>query len=243
MQYISKVIFFVVFFSLSSIFAQETVSFKAKDGLVITANLYEMDSLNPYVLLFHQAGSSKGEFKEIAIKILKLQYNVLAVDLRSGDVINFSPNLTASLADKENFPHSNIDARQDIVAAIDYAFEKSNNQKLVIFGSSYSASLCLLEGKTNDKVKAVIAFSPGEYFQPQIVLQEELIGYKKKIFVACSDSEFKYTKLLLSGVEEKYKTVFAPSENEGRHGAKALWKDCAANKEYWLNLFLFFKQI
>lgn len=243
MKYISKFIFLISFFLLSSSFAQELVSFKAKDSLTISANLYEIDSTYPYALLFHQAGSSKGEFKEIAIKILKLQYNVLAVDLRSGDAMNFSPNITAALADKENYPHSNIDARQDVIAAINYAFDKSKNQKLVIFGSSYSASLCLLEGKNNDKVKAVIAFSPGEYFQPQIILQEELMGYKKKVFVACSDSEYKYTKLLLSGVEEKYKTVFAPRENEGKHGAKALWKDCSANQEYWLNLFLFFKQI
>ena len=243
MKHISKIILIALFFSLSNSFAQEIVTFKAKDGLTITANLYEIDSVNPYVLLFHQAGSSKGEFKEIAIKLLKLKYNVLAVDLRSGDAMNFSPNVTAALAEKENFPNSHIDARQDIVAAIDYAYEKSNNQQVVIFGSSYSASLCLLEGKDNSKVKAVIAFSPGEYFQPQIVLQEELMGYKKKVFVACSASEYKYTKLLLSGVEEKYKTVFAPRENDGRHGAKSLWKDCKANKEYWLNLFLFFKQI
>jgi len=243
MKHISRLILITLFFSFSNTFAQELVSFKAKDGLDITANLYEIDSVYPYVLLFHQAGSSKGEFKEIAIKILKLKYNVLAVDLRSGDAMNFSPNVTAALAKEKNYPHSHIDARQDIVAAINYAYEKSGNQKVIIFGSSYSASLCLLEGKNNDKVKAVIAFSPGEYFQPQIVLQEELMGYKKKIFVACSDSEYKYTKLLLSGVEEKYKTIFSPRENSGRHGAKALWKDCDANKEYWLNLFLFFKQI
>lgn len=243
MSYMKKIILFVLLLSFTVSFAQETVTFKAKDGLTITANLYEIDSVYPYVLLFHQAGYSKGEYKEIAIKLLKLKYNVLAVDLRSGGPINYSANVTASLADKEGYPNTYIDARQDIVAAINYAFIRSNTQPVVIFGSSYSASLCLLEGKTNEKVKAVIAFSPGEYFQPQIVLQEELIGYKKKVFIASSDAEYKYTKQILSGVEEKYKTVFAPSENAGKHGAKALWSDCDANKEYWLNLFLFFKQI
>jgi pimeloyl-ACP methyl ester carboxylesterase len=242
MKNISRLIIIALLFSISTSFAQEVVSFKAKDGLTITANLYKIDSSYPYILLFHQAGYSKGEYKETAVKLLKLKYNVLAVDLRSGGPVNFSPNVTAELAEKEDFPHTYIDARQDIVAAINYAFAL-NEKQVVIFGSSFSASLCLLEGKTNDKVKAVIAFSPGEYFQPQIILQEELMGYKKKIFVACSESEYKYTKLLLSGVEEKYKTLYAPKEFSGRHGSKALWSDCKANKEYWLNLFLFFKQI
>jgi len=34
----------------------------------------------------------------VGIKILKLKFNVLAVDLRSGDAMNFSPNVTAALA-------------------------------------------------------------------------------------------------------------------------------------------------
>ncbi len=223
-------------------FSQDIVTFKAKDGLTITANQYIMDSTYSFILLFHQAGYSKGEYVHTAKKLLKLKYNVIAVDLRSGGTVNFIPNSTALEAKTKGFKHSYIDAQQDIVAAINYAFS-INNKPVILFGSSYSASLCLLEGSGNNKVKAVIAFSPGEYFEPQIEVQEKIIGYKKKVFVAATQLEEKYVKILMSGVADKYKTVFIPKEGVGEHGSKALWKTNETQREYWLNLFLFFKQI
>lgn len=237
---ISVLMLLLLFVKIS--FSQDIVTFKAKDGLTITANQYIMDSTYSFILLFHQAGSSKGEYIETAKKLLKLKYNVLAVDLRSGEAVNFIPNSTALEAKTKGFKHSYIDAQQDIVAAINYAFT-INNKPIILFGSSYSASLCLLEGKNNNKVKAVIAFSPGEYFEPQIEVQEEITGYNKKIFVAATQLEEKYVKILMSGVSSKYKTVFIPKEGVGEHGSKALWKTSATQREYWLNLFLFFKQI
>ena len=223
-------------------FCQDIVTFKAKDGLTITANQYIMDSTYSFILLFHQAGSSKGEYIETAKKLLKLKYNVLAVDLRSGGNINYIPNSTALEAKTKGYKHSYLDARQDIVAAINYAFF-INNKPIILFGSSYSASLCLMEGKDNNKVKAVIAFSPGEYFEPQIEVQEKVVGYKKKVFVAATQLEEKYVKVLMSSVADKYKTIFIPKEGVGEHGSKALWKTSDTQREYWLNLFLFFKQI
>lgn len=236
-----SILVFLLFFVKITI-AQDIVTFKAKDGLTITANQYIMDSTYSFILLFHQAESSKGEYIETAKKLLKLKYNVLAVDLRSGATTNFIPNSTALEAKTKGFKHDYIDALQDISASIDYAFT-INNKPIIIFGSSYSASLCLLEGKNNNKVKAVIAFSPGEFFEPQIEMEERVVGYGKKIFVAATQLEEKYVKILMSGVSGKYKTIFIPKEGVGEHGSKALWKTSETQREYWLNLFLFFKQI
>ncbi|MFH2094928.1 MAG: CocE/NonD family hydrolase [Bacteroidota bacterium] len=218
---------------------QEQVNFNAADGLEITANLYEVDNTFPYILLFHQAGSSKGEYKESAIKLLKLDYNCLAIDLRSGDNCNYVQNETASRAKSQGLSTDYLDAEQDMLAAIDWAYEKSG-KPVVLFGSSYSASLSLKVAKNNPKIKAVVAFSPGEYFKPKFTMSDELKGYLKPTFVASKKREFSYVQEMFADVPDDYKTLFQPLEGEGEHGAKALWKESNSSQEYWLALLLFF---
>ena len=74
---------------------KEKVTFESEDGVLITADHYLINQEYPYIVLFHQAGSSRGEFNEIAEKLMMLRYNCLAVDLRSGDNSNFVKNETA----------------------------------------------------------------------------------------------------------------------------------------------------
>lgn len=234
---------FVLMLALAgSGFSQDKVTFKSSDSLTIYANLYEIDENAPYILLFHQAGYSKGEYKASAIKLLKLGYNCLAVDLRSGDGVNYVQNETAKEAKEKGLPTGYLDAEKDIVAAIDYVYQLSGKQ-VVLFGSSYSASLCLKNARSNDKVKAVVAFSPGEYFQPELVLKDFLVGFDKPVFVACSQREFTYMNDLLQGIPDNKKSVFKPQEGPGEHGSKALWKSNPSSNEYWLALLLFFKNI
>ncbi len=98
---------------------KEKVSFPSGDGLEITADKYLVNEEYPYVLLFHQAGSSRGEFRDIAEKFLKLRYNCLAVDLRSGDNANYVNNETASRARGAGKSVNFLDAMGDMSAAID----------------------------------------------------------------------------------------------------------------------------
>jgi hypothetical protein len=66
--------------------AQEKVSFKSSDGLEITADKYFTDSESaPLILLFHQAGWSRGEYNESAPKLNKLGFNCIAFAQRSGE--------------------------------------------------------------------------------------------------------------------------------------------------------------
>jgi pimeloyl-ACP methyl ester carboxylesterase len=235
----------IIIFSLllvTGLNAQDKVTFTAADGLTVYANLYEIDETLPYILLFHQAGFSKGEYKASAVKLLKLGYNCLAVDLRSGDNVNFTPNETAQEAKSKLLPAEYLDAEQDMQAAIEWAYNKSK-KKVVLFGSSYSASLALKIGRSNPNVKAVVAFSPGEYFQPGLVLKDHLNGYDIPVFVACSQREFTYMGTLLSAVPDNLKSVFKPQEGPGEHGSKALWNANPSSNEYWLALLLFFKTI
>lgn len=232
----------VLLLCYSRISAQEKVGFDGPDGLHITADLYLKDYRYPFILLFHQAESSRGEYREIAKKLLNLDYNCLAVDLRSGDTMNFVKNETALDAQRKHLPDRFIDARSDVLAAINYIGSKST-KPVVLFGSSYSASLCLLAAKNNPNVKAVVAFSPGEYFRPEITMKDKLKGFDKPVFVAASRLENEYVVKMMEQVPDNLKTVYTPPKSKGTHGAKALWNSSKDSEAYWLELLLFFKKI
>jgi dienelactone hydrolase len=223
-------------------FAQKTITFPSLDGLTVTADLYESKKTDPYIVLFHQARFSRGEYKETAEKLLKLGYNCLAVDLRSGGEVNFVKNKTAEAAIAKGLPVEYMDAKQDMQAAIEYAFKQSK-KPVVIFGSSYSASLSLLLAKENKHINAVIVFSPGEYFEKENMIRDTIRGLSKPIFAASSSTEFPYMKELFSKVDQNNLTLFSPSKGKGDHGSKVLWTGGADSKEYWLSLMMFFDQI
>jgi pimeloyl-ACP methyl ester carboxylesterase len=220
---------------------KEKVKFPSEDGLEITADKYLVNEEYPYILLFHQAGSSRGEFRDIAEKILKLRYNCLAVDLRSGDNANFVNNETASRARGAGKSVNYLDARDDMVAAIDYAYDL-NARDVILLGSSYSASLALLEGMTHPRVGAVIAFSPGEYFGNDLRLEDSLKTCSKPLFVAVTNREQPYVKQMLSAFSEDDYTLFQP-DTLGVHGARALWDDNPGKDEYWLALLMFINNL
>ncbi len=225
-----------------SLTAQDKVVFKASDSLDVVAHLYEIDPSFPYIILFHQGNYSKGEFKDIAISLLKLKYNCLAVDLRYGGSINSVPDETAINAKDEKVFRSMYDARLDIEAAIYYVYEKSK-QEMVLLGSSYSATLALKIGKDNPKVKAIIAYSPGEFFRNEFLIHDALKGIDKPVYVAGTQLEYPYLKRLTENVPKNKLVVFQPQNDDGKHGAKALWKTDEVSKEYWLSLLMFINSL
>jgi dienelactone hydrolase len=237
---ISVILFIVVFVTVGK--SQIKITFPSSDSLTITADYYDNKSDMPYVLLFHQAGYSRGEYKEIAPKIARLGYNCLAVDLRSGNEANYVKNETAALAKSKGKSQEYIDAEKDILAAIDYAYNKSK-KPVVIFGSSYSATLCLKIANKNEKVKAVIAYSPGDFLKPHFELRDAVKGLKKPVFIATSQREFPYIADLEKIISSETKVFFKPQNGQGEHGAKTLWSTCTQSKEYWLTMMLFFKKI
>lgn len=238
MRFVYVLMFSVLFFVSE---AQEKVTFIAADGLQITADLYESNKDKPYILLFHQAGYSRGEYRQSAEKIIKFGYNCLAVDLRAGGEVNYIQNHTALLAIQQGYPADYLSSQQDIVAAIKWVKERSQ-EPVILFGSSFSASLCLLVAKENPDVKAVIAFSPGEFFEPGLTIQTELSHLNKPVFAASSKRENIYVNNVLKSVSLENKTIFTP-EKGGEHGSKSLWKSNPNNQEYWLALTMFFSKI
>jgi len=238
--YASLLFFFSLSFSYSQVI-KEKVSFNSGDGVQVTADKYIINEEFPYILLFHQAGSSRGEFKDIAGRFLKLRYNCLAVDLRSGDNSNYVRNETAQSAREQKASVNYLDALPDINAAVDYAWEL-NPKELILLGSSYSASLVMLQGLDNQNVKAVIAFSPGEYFGDELRMEESIDSLDKPLFIAVTEREEPYVKQMMSNIPDESYTLFKP-EKPGVHGARALWEENDSKDEYWLALLLFINNL
>ncbi|MBN1949682.1 MAG: dienelactone hydrolase family protein [Bacteroidales bacterium] len=222
--------------------AQQQVSFYAEDSLRITADLYLKDTKAPFILLFHQGDASRGEYSEIAIRLMKLDYNCLAVDLRYGDKINYVRNETANAAKAGDFDRSMLGAQKDIRAALKY-IRRYNKEKVILLGSSFSASLCLLEAAGNKDIKAVIALSPGEFFRPELVVKEKIGGIAQPIFISATTLEYDFVKEMFSDISPASLHYFQPGRGRGDHGAKMLWKSSESSDQCWLELLLFFKKI
>lgn len=233
-------LFVLAFFSLDC-FAQEKITFASKDGLMMTADWYKIDNTSFVIILCHQAGYSRGEYIETAKKFNKLGFNCLAIDQRSGDQVNGIKNETAALAKQSGKADSYAYAEMDMVAAVEYVFQQYK-KKVILLGSSYSASLALKITKENKKVAACVAFSPGEYFE-KMNIQKTISGMlDKPIFVSSAKSESEKVKALTRELISARKIQFTP-QREGVHGSRALWQDNPNNQEYWMNLKSFLNDV
>ena len=224
------------FLLLTSSFAQ-TITFPSEDSLTITADLYVKHEKAPFIVLFHQAGWSRGEYKEIAPKLNDLGFNCMAVDQRSGGSINDVVNETAKLAAKKKLSDTYVDALPDMLAVIKYVKKNYSPQTLIGWGSSYSSALILkLAGDYPDLVDAVLSFSPGEYFEKSGKTSDWITGSAKNIecpvFITSAKGEKQRWTSIYNAIKSGKKEMFVP-ETEGNHGSRALWKKFEDSKEYW----------
>jgi len=212
--------------------AQETITFKSKDGLVITADLYLEFSDAPLIILCHQAGYSRGEYIEAAAKFNIWGFMCLAIDQRSGNAVNGVVNETNAEAVRKGLPTTYLDAEQDIVAAVDFAFEHLSKD-IFIMGSSYSASLVLKIANEDKRIKAVMSFSPGEYFKGKLNVTEAAAGLSKPVFATSSKREAGDVSGVLRMIPDSNQKVHFIPKGNGVHGTKALWQSNDNNVEYW----------
>ena len=213
--------------------AQETITFPSEDGLLITADIYEVNNgLAPVMVLCHQARFSRGEYQKTVVKLQKMGFTCMAIDQRSGDKVSGVINETAKRAKEKGLPQRYIDAEPDIVAAVNEAYNRWG-RKVILVGSSYSASLVLKIAAESDKVEAVISFSPGEYFEPEdLIVSIAIEKLDKYSFVTSSKKEVNATKGILHKTTSDKITHFIP-KNDGIHGSRALWRSTPNNEEYW----------
>ena len=215
-----------------------TITFPASDGLEITADLFHVADDAPVFVLCHQARYNRTEHTETAKALMARGYNCLATDQRSGGVLHDQDNETSKRAKAKGLPTGYLDAEPDIIAAVNFMAEKYK-QQVILVGSSYSASLSLKVAKENPNVKAVLSFSPGEYFGKELALGKTIAGLNKPTFITSSKSEAKGAKPLADVVASEMITHFVPA-SDGAHGSRVLWSKQPFSEEYWtaVNAFL-----
>ena len=215
------------------------VTLKAADGVVISGD-YEGkgDPSRPIALLFHMASSNKAEYEPIARRLAGLGFDTLAIDQRSGGQRFGRANETVRrLGRSTGF----TEALPDLEAALAFARSEGRTGKVVVVGSSYSASLVfVLAARHPQAVSAVVSYSPGEYFGGAPGVRDAAAKVTVPVFVssASDPGEIGEAKAIVAVVKSP-KRQFAPKA--GTHGAGTLRDDVnpAGAAENWTALEAF----
>lgn len=231
---------FLIFFLILSFYAHalETIKIKAADGVEVTVDLHisHPDTV-PFIVLFHQAGWSRGEYQEIAPLLNQMGFNCMAVDQRSGNAVNGVANQTFVSARGMMKETKYINALPDMNAAISHAKTYLARGDLIIWGSSYSSALVLkIAGDRVEEVNGVLAFSPGEYFQsmgkPKDFITTSAMNIKCPSFITSARNEKNSWWSIHEAISTDSKTYYLP-ETSGNHGSRALWNKFSDNQGYW----------
>lgn len=215
--------------------SKQTVSILSANDITLTADLYLLDDADaPFIILFHQARYSRGEYIESAKKFNGLGYSCLAVDQRSGKEVNGVQNLAAKQAEEKGVGTNYEDALPDLEAAISFVKEKYAPKTLYLLGSSYSASLVIVLSTKIVGISGVLAFSPGEYFKIEGKQIKEFAHEALcPVFVTSAKNEITKWEGIYNALPNSLAYDFKP-KGEGKHGSKTLWESTPENEEYWI---------
>lgn len=223
--------------------ASKPLIFPSKDGLALRADLYapHKDPKTPFIVLFHQAGWSRGEYLAIAPRLNRMGFNCLAVDQRSGGAINGVANETAKRAKASKLPTEYVDAKQDMEAALIYARKQLTEGPLIAWGSSYSAALVLqITGEHPQIADGVLAFAPGEYIRNrgENWIAKSAANITIPVFITSAKNEGDNWKGIFEAIGSKRKTSYLP-KTKGNHGSRALWRKFKDSPGYWVAVTAF----
>jgi dienelactone hydrolase len=203
----------------------EAISFAASDRVQVFADYYSADSKDkPLILLFHQAGSNRGEYATILPMLTGLGFNALAIDQRSGGDAWGQTNETVKHLGKSTDYGKALLALE---AALRWAKSSGHTGSILVWGSSYSAALVfLLAAKHRADIKAILAFSPGEYLRGSATVRKAAAQVSIPIFVtsAKDPKEIAVAKSILDASPSAEKIQFIPNI-AGVHGSSTLRLD------------------
>lgn len=199
----------------------EPITLTAADGVQIDGVYTQVERPRALILLFHQDKSGKDEYALIAPRLAQAGYASLRIDQRVGGDL-FGGNPTAQrLGQRAGY----LDAKPDLAAALDWA--KAKKLPVILWGSSYSASLALLlAGERPEAVAAVLAFSPGEYFDDQQLLARGAAKVRAPIFVTSAQDgrEIDAARAVIEAAPAETKVHFVPKLG-GVHGSSTLLRE------------------
>lgn len=231
--------------------APQQVQLKAVDGRTVFGTFYPVDSPRAVILLFHQAGSSSGEYADIAPRLQREGYASLAIDARIGGGMygvnrTMAPGSDAS--DKEGGDPDYLSALPDMEAALAWGKAKAAGAPVVLWGSSYSASLVFLLAASSadrDAVKAILAFSPGEYFSDKAMVARAAARVRVPVFATAANAieEQDEAKAVVRATQSLDRQYYEPAT--GIHGSSTLnaTKNPGGADENWRVVLGFLKRI
>ncbi|MDA3868122.1 MAG: alpha/beta fold hydrolase [Salinivirgaceae bacterium] len=211
----------------------ESIQISGENDISIRGDLYQLEKTSkPFVLLFHQAGYSRGEYRETAPWLNKMGFSCLAIDQRSGNAVNGVENETYKQAKSMGLDTDYVSALPDLRSAIEYVQNELGQKEIILVGSSYSAALVfILATEYPDKVKGLAAFSPGEYFKYN---GKKMTSYAANVscpvFITSAAKEKKHWEEIYDALKSE-KNYFLPDSN-GFHGSQALWSKNKGYKAY-----------
>lgn len=219
-------LFLILAFIPFSVHAQqsEPVVSTTDDNVLVYGDRYVAEGGGrATILLFHQAGASRAEYEPIIPRLLKSGFDVVAIDQRSGGSRFDGENKTVRRLERST---DFLEALPDLEAAMNYARFVNPANPIIAWGSSYSASLAfLLAAKHPDKIAAVMAFSPGEYFPDKSLVRTAASKVSVPIFATSSPkaNEVEAAKAILAASPSQLKMQYVPEA--GVHGASILRTD------------------
>ena len=217
------------------------VTFSSADSLTITADYYPNEEAKGIIILLHQAKFSRGEYKQIAKVLVDSGFSCLAVDLRNGGEVNGVNNETAAEALKLGKMNTTMDSRLDIQAAINFVAENSKKE-IYLWGSSFSASLALMEAVNNKYVRKVVAFSPGEYLNDQNMVKTAASELLKPVFITGGMAEYDaIVKPIARVIPSKNLETYKP-KGISDHGSKTLWINGSETETTYKKVIHFLKK-
>ena len=224
----------------SATHAWTPITFKADDQLTIFGRRYDAAKPKAVILLFHQADSSKGEYTEIAPRLRDAGYTAIAIDQRSGGGL-YGDNETVALLGKSA---DYLDAKRDLQAAVTFA--EQTKLPIILWGSSYSSSLVFpIAAENPGKIKAILAFSPGEYFADKVLAKTAAAKVQVPVFVtsASDPKEIAEAKAIAAAVPGGRAEQFVPVA--GVHGSSTLIaaKDPKGAEANWQAVLAFLKKV
>lgn len=219
------------------------VTLTTRDRVTVFADAYPAAIPNaPVLLLFHQAGSGKGEYAPLGPRLALLGYNALAIDQRSGGAM-YGENQTLAHIGK---PSPFLSVLPDMEAALAWAKRVHPGAKVVLVGSSYSASLAfVLAARHPREIAAVAAFSPGEYFDDKAMVRRAARTVTVPVFIDSGNdpTEIANAKLIYDAAGSHDKREYVP--RSGIHGASTLRddRDPAGALDNWNAFVAFLRRV
>lgn len=220
--------------------AFKEVKFESLDKLLVTADLYDAgDKGKPVIVLMHQSGSSRGEYRQIAPELVRQGFNCLAVDLRIGrqDRWNKIENETAKrngTAEKlaksergEGPRPRGSEALIDAQAATKWLRAQGYSDSLVLWGSSFSANLAIKIATESEDVAVAVSFSPGEYNNEKPDEMRTMVkALKQPIYIAGGFDEHDLINPIYEAIPHANK--MSHISKKGHQGSSILLEDASA---------------